>query len=471
MDSTNGDGRVVFGVNGLNYEDPVSPMRNSAGQTTPQGMAAQIAAAEQPAPVTHQAEAEEPPPAYEQHSAYIQQAGMGVGHMQNAPLRHQAPVIAHAVPREFAGPQTFTASHNRYGSEAALQTYARPGHLESGYPTQPPRKRTLLCIMKAYRITTFCVCLGLILLIVGIVLIVLFNIRQPSSTPTPSPSTTATPAISTDPFPALPTGQVFIRPFAPADSSTACVAQNSKSFWSCELPSDSHFPATNTTSTGTPAPAFNFIITHNSTLPKTGTSLQKPLPSPPALADYSKLALLDTGVANNTGEATPYTISLLTSNTPGVSRRAERPANVLPAVLKNQPLRLFNRGQDDAHYGFHAYFDKTIHFRSDVLAGTPPNDVVGGLPAGEADMKVTWRQTRFKVAIWLAGEKAVKVGGGGDEEFDFPVSVWEDRVGGVEKTSTVMVTGVAGVRGVVETMKAVGATERGCSCFWKNWQV
>jgi hypothetical protein len=82
------------------------------------------------------------------------------------------------------------------------------------------------------------------------------------------------------------------------------------------------------------------------------------------------------------------------------------PANLLPFPVL-QPLRLYNRGLADEHYGFYTYFERNIFMQSisiqntsQQLMGSIPADENGGSTFVGARARCSWRDTRFKVQIW-----------------------------------------------------------------------
>lgn len=88
------------------------------------------------------------------------------------------------------------------------------------------------------------------------------------------------------------------------------------------------------------------------------------------------------------------------------------PANLLPVdpYPSSQPIKLYNRGLPDEHYGFYMYYDKSIFLRSrapfngsDNAAdsnGIDPTDTDGGSTRNEAQFRCTFSQTRFLVRMW-----------------------------------------------------------------------
>ena len=109
-------------------------------------------------------------------------------------------------------------------------------------------------------------------------------------------------------------------------------------------------------------------------------------------------------------------------------------ANLLPSspFATNQPIRLYNRGRPDEHFGFYMYYDRSIFLSTDVVANavndpnninTPPpepnvpviqipdssnagsgnpSDASGGSLQIGARSRCTWAQTRFLVQIWTS---------------------------------------------------------------------
>jgi hypothetical protein len=190
-------------------------------------------------------------------------------------------------------------------------------------------------------------------------------------------------------------------------------------------------------------------------------------PAPPSIADYTFLGnTTDDNQAPFEGEDTPFFISFLDPKGTTSSRLARRaaggnitnaipppqlnsdgtaaPANLLP-LTSNQPLRLFNRGKDDEHYGFFVYYDRSIFLKSILRNGTlggNPADVDGGAALDAATLRCTWAQTRFLVQIWTKSQKTKPLLGSSSSanssatsfqrpgSFPYPVTVTIDRHGG-----------------------------------------
>ncbi|MCJ1474263.1 hypothetical protein MMC13_002921 [Lambiella insularis] len=159
-------------------------------------------------------------------------------------------------------------------------------------------------------------------------------------------------------------------------------------------------------------------------------------PSPPSSEDQ---VFLGNTTDNNSvpfdGEYTPFSISFL-STTSGTSKLRKRQspsdsnttdpfpnitqtipapdlnsdgtaaaANLLP-YPSAQPIRLYNRGQSNEHYGFYNYFDRSIFLKSATVGNSASGAVAvlddenGGSPEDAATVRCTWAQTRFLVQIW-----------------------------------------------------------------------
>lgn len=68
-------------------------------------------------------------------------------------------------------------------------------------------------------------------------------------------------------------------------------------------------------------------------------------------------------------------------------------------LAQAQPLRLFNRGQAEEHYGFYTYFDRTLFVAN--LTGTANGTVERSVePDNNATALCTWSQTRMRVQLW-----------------------------------------------------------------------
>jgi hypothetical protein len=275
----------------------------------------------------------------------------------------------------------------------------------------------------------------------------------------------------------------------------------------------------------------------------------------PAPATLEEQVFLGQTTDNNTapfeGETTPFFISFkipgdtTPSSTVGLSRRDTTPtqsansipnlataipipsltqdgtppaANLLP-FPSFQPLRLYNRGRYDEHYGFYTYYDRNIFMKSinttQQNQGPVPADENGGSTQSGATARCTWRDTRFKVQIWtrlanatlLARASSGSKLDGGDftrpGTFPYPVTMTMDRHGGGLTTKMLycygmddhgridinsrkfqgedrafggkLVNPAQGPFDKVNVTKAEGGPggidggSGGCACQWANW--
>lgn len=165
-----------------------------------------------------------------------------------------------------------------------------------------------------------------------------------------------------------------------------------------------------------------------------------PSPDPPDSKEMFFLGNTTDGVVADAkaGEPTPFFISVLASVDatvgPNVVQRrglgngidaaptgndtANNLTNILPAPettdgktpvparlfpqSSQQPLRLYDRGLPTEHYGFYAYYNKTIYVADpdgDQL-NSKQLDGDGGALLSEATKLVIWSQARFVVKIW-----------------------------------------------------------------------
>ena len=145
-------------------------------------------------------------------------------------------------------------------------------------------------------------------------------------------------------------------------------------------------------------------------------------------------------------------------------------ANLLP-FPSFQPLRLFNRGTPDEHYGFYTYFERSIFLRSvtfqnssEQLSGDIPADANGGSTQDAAISRCTWTDTRFKVQIFTNKGKSAEVLTPLDGEtrpepgsvtfvrpgsFPYPITITLDRHGGGATTKMLFCYGMDD-RGVID---------------------
>ncbi|KAI5286871.1 hypothetical protein KEM52_001833 [Ascosphaera acerosa] len=166
------------------------------------------------------------------------------------------------------------------------------------------------------------------------------------------------------------------------------------------------------------------------------------------------------------------------------------PAQLYPHV-RNQPVRLYNRGAADEHYGFYTYFERRI-FLAGLTASandTDPRDARGGSARQDATAACFWGSTRFLVQIWTARAGRQLLGGssagaGAKSEgfnssepfslssaaatqtatpgsFPYPVTVTVDRHGGVVHDKMVYCYGLDGDGRYVLEQNRVVEEERG----------
>lgn len=254
-------------------------------------------------------------------------------------------------------------------------------------------------------------------------------------------------------------------------------------------------------------------------------ALFTPTPSPPSLEEQAFLGnSTDKITAPFGGEVTPFFMSFHSAQRLPASRLLKRasgtnssetnatdafpditegipPPDVDPdgtaaaaALLpfpSAQPLRLFNRGLPNEHYGFYTYFDRSIFLKSTALVddnqatGVVPDDEDGGAEESAATVRCTWTQTRFLVQIWtnrggtaslLASNNAsisdaddknpknLAASSANDFErpgsFPYPVSITLDRHGGDIKTKMIYCYGLDNRRRVVSDQKKIQLEDR-----------
>lgn len=183
------------------------------------------------------------------------------------------------------------------------------------------------------------------------------------------------------------------------------------------------------------------------------------------------------------------------------------PANLLPS-LSAQPLRLYNRGKEDEHYGFYNYFDRSIFLKqiNGTNRGGNPADTDGGSSKDAAKLRCTYSQTRFLVQIWTRSKESKpllqKSASGSTDAFKrpgtfpYPVTVTIDRHGGdpakknlycyeMEDDGTIKNeeskksfqfedrafggTLVKGTQGQGNVSGSIDGGTGGCRCQWQNW--
>lgn len=354
-----------------------------------------------------------------------------------------------------------------------------------------------------------CICLILLILIILIVVLAVVLSRRhghgsgsgsgggssnhggSGSGKPPSESTTIT-FVNLTGFPGMPTGEMVIAQPTLLAQVNGCT--NPTALWSCDLPKEDQHAG------GLANPTFKLSITFNNETASNkrmlrfkrdlGGSPFTSSPSPPSEQDQIFLGnTTDRIVEPFQGEDTPFFISFspptdtsssknkvkrvvstrtITSGTSTATANiatvipspainddgTAASANLLPSPLpSNQPLKLYNRGKPDEHFGFYSYFDRSIFLRSvsvsntsNINTGQIPADQDGGSAEEGANARCTWAQTRFLVQIWtktpatlLSGStnsSAAKDGSGTADgsaspgSFPYPITITTDRHGG-----------------------------------------
>lgn len=193
-----------------------------------------------------------------------------------------------------------------------------------------------------------------------------------------------------------------------------------------------------------------------------------------------------------------------------------------------QPLRLFNRGQNDEYYGFYTYFDRSVYISSSSTKnrGNTLNlgeTAASNVPLDSASAVCTWSETRLLVQIWTqkADVSALNTTAGtmnipavnstandmtAPGSFPLSVTITIDRHGGDASRKGVYCYGVDEEKHVVESLQTWVAENRGfdgklvnaatvptnngtqwtkrdesegsgidggsggCACQWQNWR-
>jgi hypothetical protein len=402
-----------------------------------------------------------------------------------------------------------------------------------------------------------CCCLVFLILLAILIPLVVVLTRKSNDKPVETPGSPGTQPDQTGNsgwlnlpnYPPIPTGVSTIAQPEAVEEESGCVAPTT--LWSCALPKElqdsvkpnkpdqPNFRIQITYDNGTtttpsakraanPVSAGAFIRSHLLKM----RALPSSSPAPPSDADRSFLGkTTDGNVAPFEGEATPLFITFQDSkkmtsrlfkraaandptNITGVippplfeSDGTAAAANLLP-LPSAQPLRLYNRGADNEHYGFYTYFDRSIFLKqiNGTNRGGNPADTDGGSPKSAANLRCTFSETRFLVQIWTRSKTSKPLLQGSSQTgpdstkrpgtFSYPVTVTLDRHGGnaakknlycyqMESDGTIqdkeskkgfqfedrafggnLVNGTQG-RPIV-TGPIDGGTG-GCRCQWQNW--
>lgn len=407
--------------------------------------------------------------------------------------------------------------------------------------------------------------MGLLSIVLTIMLLAMMLHRAGTGTPVQSQWLNLTG------YPPIPTGISTIARPDPVFQQAQCVAPSS--LWSCALPKESQ----NEVAPNNPdQPNFRFSITFengtvpaNMTIPVTSSKnelskrdpftqdLFNPNPSPPSRADQLFLGNTTDNITQPfDGEQTPFFITLIPvfpidpsqidNNSTSTKTRLETrqntnltaaipapdvlsdgsaaPANLLPTAPfpTSQPIKLYNRGLIDEHFGFYMYYDKSIFLHSgSVLNGssTPtsdPEDADGGSTRNEASVRCTFSQTRFRVQMFtnhafnakLLGSAHISNNSASDFKppgsFPYPTTITLDRHGGDKDKKAVYCYGMTDLQVIENDVKVAVGEDRsfggqlinpapalvqlpnqqttfdpnaggidggtgGCACVWQNW--
>ncbi|KAI5809867.1 hypothetical protein DFH27DRAFT_629499 [Peziza echinospora] len=364
--------------------------------------------------------------------------------------------------------------------------------------------------------------------------------------------------------PPIPTGVMVVQPTGLPQMIRSCVAP--PEMWSCGTP-----PGTSTAANT--IPEFRFEIRHRGTdaQKKGPESVWAPRPENVLPVDYMETAGVDGRAANSSGIPTEFVITLHNNNeylpvpkpktssksgstilekstdqenededeeesndqelhareflerdllmkraSTSLSDPSKTPPNMLPALLKNQQLRLMDAGLASEHYTTHMYYYKSIYLdgllrnpNTNTTTPTPAtaplnHEVPGSSPSAKFACIFTF--TRFKIKIFTQSSSGGKVivdqegarlgldGGYGkgmvntrDAVMPLPVTISEDRAGGSKNAAgrNVMCYAIESVGDdgskrlgtrltwPERTLNPVGQVEgreRGCLCEWGNWR-
>ncbi|KAK4560877.1 hypothetical protein LTR86_005457 [Recurvomyces mirabilis] len=185
--------------------------------------------------------------------------------------------------------------------------------------------------------------------------------------------------------------------------------------------------------------------------------------------------------SNSTSNATT---NAATSIPKPALRASDKPAeSELYPYASTQPLRLYNRGNDNEHYGFYTYFDRSLLISNITSTSSTNNNGLSNslssdVPLANASAVCTWSQTRLHVQIWtrkgtvaslsdvipLNGLPAAN-GTANDMtapgSFPYPVTVTIDRHGGEASKKGVYCYGLDAEQKVVESVKTWIGEDRG----------
>lgn len=349
-------------------------------------------------------------------------------------------------------------------------------------------------------------------------------------------------------LPPIPTGVLTIAQPEAAEEQSGCVAPTT--LWSCALPKELQ-ESVKPNKPDQPNFKFEIVFDNSSTTAQNtrraanavsvgafirsrflnARSTLSPYPAPPTSDDMLFLGkTTDGNIAPFNGEDTPLFISFQNSTaTPSrLAKRADSdPTNItaaIPAPMLNpdgtgapanllpfptaQPLRLYNRGKDDEHYGFYTYYDRSIFLKqiNGTNRGGNPADTDGGSTEAAATLRCTFSETRFLVQIWTRSNSSKPLlqsstqSGPSDLKrpgtFQYPVTVTIDRHGGdaakknlycyqMQSDGTIKNDAasrsfefedrafggniVNGTQGRPNVSGPIDGGSGGCSCKYQNW--
>ncbi|KAH7076689.1 hypothetical protein BKA63DRAFT_468541 [Paraphoma chrysanthemicola] len=399
-----------------------------------------------------------------------------------------------------------------------------------------------------------CCCLIFLVLLAIIIPLTVVLTKKRNDTPVNNPGTQPDSEgnsgwLNLPNYPPIPTGVSTISQPEAVEEESGCVSPTT--LWSCALPKelqDSIKP------NKPDQPNFRIQITYDNSTSASPTTkraanpvsagafirsqllrlraLPSPSPAAPSDADMSFLGkTTDGNVAPFEGEDTPLFITFqdpkksasrllkragpsdptnLTSVIPPPMLESDgtaAAANLLP-LPSAQPLRLYNRGTDNEHYGFYTYFDRSIFLKqiNGTNRGGNPADVDGGSSKSAANIRCTYAETRFLVQIWTRSKTSKPLLQGSSQTgpdstkrpgtFPYPVTVTLDRHGGnpakknlycyeMESDGTIRNIPdnkffqfedrgfggvlVNGTQGRPTATGPIDGGTGGCKCQWQNW--
>ena len=415
-----------------------------------------------------------------------------------------------------------------------LKSLSKLRHLKSSSAaTQPTKKRWV-----------YLIAIALLLMVIGIVAAATQLTRHGDQTPTQQQWLNLTG------YPPMPTGiSTIIRPDL-VQQQNQCVSP--ATLWSCTLPKENQ---ADVAPNDPDQPNFRFeikfrngTVPSNMTIPISSTTslsrrandpftneLFTPNPPPPSRAEQIFMGNTTDNITEPfDGEKTPFFMTFITAfpvdpNDPSINASTsdlqtrgelleERqdqnlssaipppdtlpdgsaaPANLLPAdpFPFAQPIRLYNRGLQDEHYGFYMYYDKSIFLSSSTPLGdsntttnekrqtdTDTDDTNGGSLRTSARARCTFSQTRFLVRIYTNPSFSATLLNGGVHStaplngktkpssatnytppgsFPYPTTLTIDRHGGNINKKLAYCYGVDDLQVLQKDTKSVVVEERG----------